>query len=531
MNSPLQSTSSSARNHARANIGTTGDALPLLEWKRQLSSEKTAHRRRGRRPLAWKRLASVAVALSSLSVDTVQAACEEAGWRHLHDILTKAYLQTDYENEFLQDVAGLADQAPGMAWFKDNYQDCVEGFLSLILYYSIHNKGRQAALLDLASSAARELNPLALQSGLSTWPLFGLLDKLQLFWQAGQRVAPLATEPWRKASCPEPAPGLVSPLLSAVAAGTQGGVSPFSLVRGLRPGALVIDAGVFDGTDWSLFSVARGLTVIGFEPLETNRRLVDERFPEALLQLRPGSLYLPDGRPCRRHTLLPIVPGEPMPREPWAEVFASSGGGGSSSSSSLPACPIVAPTENEEGLGHTYIIGAALGERVRGLNMTTRYDYSSVADQGYLKGPKDMKKEEVGMTSLDEIFGRYLAASGRAPAHAIDVLKLDVEGYEMGALRGAEQLLAEGRVHYLILEFHPGMLGSTGTNPLGMLNFLRHYCFLCHSLKIDRPFTLEEFVARYTESVDVLPVQGLGAIEDLVCQNLAYRPPSHPLSP
>merc|ERR1719277_1253714 len=125
-----------------------------------------------------------------------------------------------------------------------------------------------------------------------------------------------------------------------------------------------------------------------------------------------------------------------------------------------------------------------------------------------------MRSEEVAMTTLDDVFGSYLAArgGGRAPvAGGIDVLKVDVEGYEMGALRGAEQLLASGRVHYLVVEFHPGMLGSTGTDPLGLLAFLQHYCFLCHSFKIDRPHSLEEFVARYTSSADVLPVQGLGA--------------------
>merc|ERR1740123_1279436 len=138
--------------------------------------------------------------------------------------------------------------------------------------------------------------------------------------------------------------------------------------------------------------------------------------------------------------------------------------------------------------------------------------------QGYLDGPGDMVTEEVAMVSLDSFFGEYMSSNS---VEWIDILKLDVEGYEMGALRGAERLLAEGRVHYLVLEFHPGMLGATGTDPRGLLEFLRHYCFLCHSLKIDRPYEFPEFVARYTTNEQMLPLQGLGALEDLICQNLA----------
>lgn len=455
-------------------------------------------------------------------------ACDSPGWVRLHETLRIAYDNTDYTNEFLSEVVDLTDASPGMAWYKQDYPNCVEGFLSLVLYFSIHNKARQKELLSLASSTARELNPLALRSGLSKWPFFGLLNKINLLWQDGEKVSALATEPWRLSMCQAtPVPSVITPLISALAAGTAN-VSPFSLVHGLGPGSLVIDAGVFDGTDWSLFSVAAGATVIGFEPMPTNRQLIKERFPAALEELRPGVQRNADGATCRRHTFLDVRPGEAVPRTVWADTFPTAASNKLQSGDSAPQCDNDAVTGT--AMGHTFIVGAALGERVRGLNMTRRYDYSSVADQGYLKGPKDMQPEQVAMTTLDEIFGTYLARDGRQPSHGINVLKLDVEGYEMGALRGAEQLIAEGRIHYLVLEFHPVMLGSTGTDPLGLLEFVRHYCFLCHSLKIQQPFSLSDFVARFISDAEVLPLQGLGAIEDLVCQNLYWRKPP-PLAP
>ena len=86
--------------------------------------------------------------------------------------------------------------------------------------------------------------------------------------------------------------------------------------------------------------------------------------------------------------------------------------------------------------------------KVRALNMTTRYDYSSISDQGYLTGPPNMQveswlqlwplkwvvlvsnhgkfsknpEEEIAMTTLDVMIHSYL------PFDTIDLLKLDVEG-------------------------------------------------------------------------------------------------------
>lgn len=434
-----------------------------------------------------------------------QPACADSRWKALHAALDDAYHGTPYADVFSPEVLKLTEPS-SFEWYKTNYQDCVEGLLSLVLYLSYHNPERRRALLDLADETARELSPLALRSGLSTWPFFGLLGGLNLIWQNGEHANPLATEPWRLAPCGQPVPAVISPLLAAIVAG-GGDATPLGLARSLQPGMLLIDAGAFDGTDWTATAVAGGATVLAFEPLPDNHQLFEKRFPAALEQFqqrRPVIAADAGGSTSSRYTMLPVLPGQPEPQLPWNRA----------QSMAANARP-----------GHAYVVGAALGERVRALNMTTRYDYSSIADQGYLNGPEDMRQEEVAMTTLDHILGSYVALGVPSSSQTVEVLKLDVEGYEMGVLRGAERLLAEGRVHYLVLEFHPGMLGSTGTDPSGLLDFLRHYCFLCHSLKINRPYGFREFVARYTTNEQMLPLQGLGALEDLICQNLAWRPP------
>jgi hypothetical protein len=98
----------------------------------------------------------------------------------------------------------------------------------------------------------------------------------------------------------------------------------------------------------------------------------------------------------------------------------------------------------------------------------------------------------------------------------------------MGVLRGAERALRDTRIHFVILEYHPAMLATSGTDHEGILHFLAHYGFLCYSLKTNRDFgamkavSFEEFADRYRKS-DRLKLQGMGAIEDLICENRWWR--------
>lgn len=61
----------------------------------------------------------------------------------------------------------------------------------------------------------------------------------------------------------------------------------------------------------------------------------------------------------------------------------------------------------------------------------------------------------VTVARLDDVCG--------ADAGAVTLLKLDVEGHELAALRGAERILANGRAH-LIVEFNASALEASGSS-------------------------------------------------------------------
>ena len=76
-----------------------------------------------------------------------------------------------------------------------------------------------------------------------------------------------------------------------------------------------------------------------------------------------------------------------------------------------------------------------------------------------------------------------------APNDRIFLLKLDVQGAEMHALRGAERLLREQRVSWIFLEFDPLLLARASNTPssygaaLALLRFLRAHGFACRNAR------------------------------------------------
>ena len=97
---------------------------------------------------------------------------------------------------------------------------------------------------------------------------------------------------------------------------------------------------------------------------------------------------------------------------------------------------------------------AAVGERS---GETTLYvsDDLNVDHRAYVTEGNARRALQVRMVALDD----YFEASER-----VDLLKLDIQGYELHALQGAKRILNENREIKLLLEFWPYGLKQAGAN-------------------------------------------------------------------
>jgi FkbM family methyltransferase len=89
---------------------------------------------------------------------------------------------------------------------------------------------------------------------------------------------------------------------------------------------------------------------------------------------------------------------------------------------------------------------------------------------------------EVEAIALDQVI----------PASRLDLLKIDVQGFELNVLRGATQLLLQNRSLVIVLEFWPYGLRKAGSAPEELLDFLHKAgfsVFRCPNPTKHEPFT------------------------------------------
>lgn len=113
-------------------------------------------------------------------------------------------------------------------------------------------------------------------------------------------------------------------------------------------------------------------------------------------------------------------------------------------------------------LGNVEIVPAAVSDATGELVLHVS-DELNVDHHTYDAGD-GRRRETVRAVRLDDHFG---------PGSRVDVIKMDIQGAEYGALRGAERLLRDNVDICVVLEFWPYGLLRAGRQPSDLLEFLR----------------------------------------------------------
>ena len=140
------------------------------------------------------------------------------------------------------------------------------------------------------------------------------------------------------------------------------------------------------------------------------------------------------------------------------------------------------------GISSVTVFPAALGEKpgtarlrihkeMSGLNTLAAMDVTwnrqkLVADQII----------EVPVTTLDG----HLQKEG---LQQIDFLKIDVEGFELGVIRGACKLLGEKRIKLILIEIGDVTCATAGVEPMDLLNELESHGYQLHSINSEGKIT------------------------------------------
>jgi FkbM family methyltransferase len=114
------------------------------------------------------------------------------------------------------------------------------------------------------------------------------------------------------------------------------------------------------------------------------------------------------------------------------------------------------------GFSNVHILQAAVGERSAKSELYLS-DTLNVDHRTYLTGNSARRVVQIEMVALDDYF---------KPGRRVDLIKMDIQGYELHALRGAGRVLADNPAAKLLLEFWPYGLKQAGTNWVELIDAL-----------------------------------------------------------
>jgi FkbM family methyltransferase len=147
-------------------------------------------------------------------------------------------------------------------------------------------------------------------------------------------------------------------------------------------------------------------------------------------------------------------------------------------------------------IGNVFINNKAVGSRTESLKIYTS-NTLNVDHRTYKPDVYD-RELEIQAVSIDDYVQKHITEEGGR----VDFIKMDIQGFEMEAVRGMQELLKQNADIKLISEFWPYGLRKAGHSALEYFRFLSDLGFHCYLLEKDTLKKLDEELVGSLEGLE-----------------------------